>query len=304
MADTSSGDYGIDRTMNQQTNMNPIHLLQVAVILAVTWLISVLPAYGAPDSAVTIVAEEYRFTGPDRIAGGWNLITLENRGRDTHHVQFLKLAIGKTAKEFREVLAADSTQLPSWVTRYGGVNGVMPGDEASVMIDLDPGEYILICGIPDEHGRPHVIHGMSKTLSVGEREAERLASPSHTHVLSMKEFTYTFDKPITAGNQTILVRNEGEQAHEVLILALEPGASVMDFLDFFRPGIPRNPAGRTIGGVTGLAPGRQAFLPLQAEPGRYGILCFLADPILRRPHFMEGMWLDIDVLSITSPKTP
>ena len=300
LADPLLGSYGIDRTMSR----TPIHLLQVGAMVAVACLVSVGIGHGESESVVTIVADEYRFTGPDRIAGGWNRITLENHGHDTHHVQFLKLTDGKTVKDFNEAIAADRTQLPSWVTRYGGVNGVMPGENASVIVDLDPGEYVLICGIPDKHGRPHVIHGMSKKLSVGKQEAGRLAAPSYTLTLSMREFAYTFDKPLTAGEQSILVRNEGTEAHEVLLLSLEPGASVMDFLDFFRPGIPRNPSGRTIGGVTGLTPGRQAIIPLTANPGRYGILCFLADPIRRRPHFAEGMWMDIDVPSSTTSTAP
>ena len=95
---------------------------------------------------------------------------ITNRGRDTHHVQFLKLSAGKTANDFNDALAADSTQLPSWVVRYGGVNSVMPGEEATVMLELDPGEYVLICGIPDQQGRPHVVRGMAKALTVTERD--------------------------------------------------------------------------------------------------------------------------------------
>lgn len=277
-------------------------MLATVISCSVLWWPSA-SGLGKEISDVLIVAEDYRFSGPDRIADGWHIIQLKNRGRDTHHVQFLKLSAGKTANDFNDALAADSTQLPSWVVRYGGVNSVMPGEEATVMLELDPGEYVLICGIPDQQGRPHVVRGMAKALTVAERDGagER---PAATRLLSMKEFSYTLDQSLTAGPHMILVRNEGKQAHEVLLLALEPGASVLDFLEFYRPGIPRNPAGRTIGGVTGLAPGRQAFLPLQAEPGRYGILCFLADPFRRRPHFMDGMWMDIDVPPATSPTMP
>lgn len=289
--------------MSAQLFRLPGHIMLATVFsCSVLWWPSA-SGLGKDSADVLIVAEDYRFSGPDRIAGGWHIIQLRNRGRDTHHVQFLKLSAGKTANDFNDALAADSTQLPSWVVRYGGVNSVMPGEEATVMLELDPGEYVLICGIPDQQGRPHVVRGMAKALTVTERDGagER---PAATLILSMKEFSYTLDRPLTTGPHMILVRNEGKQAHEVLLLALEPGASVLDFLEFYRPGIPRNPAGRTIGGVTGLAPGRQAFLPLQAEPGRYGILCFLADPFRRRPHFMDGMWMDIDVPPATSPTMP
>lgn len=289
--------------MRSQLLSLPGHILLATVISCSVLVWPSASGFGQEHPEVLIVAEDYRFSGPDRIASGWHTIRLQNQGHDSHHVQFLKLSAGKTAKEFKEALAADSTQLPSWVIRYGGVNSVMPGHEASVVIDLDPGEYVLICGIPDKRGRPHVIHGMSKALMVMEQEDKSRTAPSPTLTLFMKEFSYSLDKPMTPGEQQILVRNDGREAHEVLLLALEPGASVVDFLEFYRPGIPDNPAGRTIGGVTGLAPGREAILPLKAEPGRYGILCFLADPIRRRPHFMEGMWMDIDVPAGASPST-
>lgn len=282
----------------------PGHLLLATVISCSVLFWFAASGFGQERPEVLIVAEDYQFSGPDQIAPGWHTIRLQNQGHDTHHVQFLKLSAGKTAKDFNEALAADSTQLPSWVVRYGGVNSVMPGKEATAMLDLDPGEYVLICGIPDKRGRPHVIQGMSKALKVTEGEEAARTAPSPTLTLFMKEFSYSFDRPMTAGEQQILVRNDGREAHEVLLLSLEPGASVVDFLEFYRPGIPDNPAGRTIGGVTGLAPGRVAILPLKVEPGRYGILCFLADPIRRRPHFMEGMWMDIDVPGSTPPATP
>ena len=258
-------------------------------------------AGGAQPSEVVIIAEEYAFEAPDRIAAGWRTIRLKNRGRDVHHVQFLKLPASKTAADFHNALKIDSTRLPSWVVRHGGVNSVMPDDEAVVVIELDPGDYVLICGIPDERGRPHVVHGMTKSLLVAEPAASSNGAPTPDVTISMKEFSYAFDRPLTEGDRMVLVRNDGRQAHEVLLLALAPGASVLDFLEFYKPGTPRNPAGRTIGGMTGLEPGRQGFFSLHVKAERYGILCFLADPYRRRPHFMDGMWMDIDVPPLAPP---
>lgn len=271
-----------------------LSLLAAVVPLLVVTLFPESPE-GAPPPDVVIVAEEYAFGGPDRISGGLNIIRLKNRGHDVHHVQFLRLQGKKTEKDFKKALAADSTRLPPWVVRYGGVNSVMPGEEAAVLLDLDPGDYVLICGIPDKQGLPHVVHGMTKSLQVTDPDHSFKSASAADVMVSMKEFSYSFDRPLTAGERMVLVQNNGTQAHELLLLKLEPGASVQDFLRLYEPGIPRNPAGRTIGGVTGLAPGRTGVLPLRLEPGRYGILCFLADPKWPRPHFMDGMWMDIDV---------
>jgi len=270
------------------------------VCLLATLLSSGL-AGGVQPPEVLIVAEEYTFSGPERIDRGWKTVRLKNQGREIHHVQFLKLPTDKTSKDFNEALASDSTRLPSWVVRYGGVNSVMPGEDATVIINLDPGEYVLICGIPDKRGLPHVIRGMTKSTQVTTLDHSPAGAPSQDVTVTMKEFSYAFDRPLTAGDRMVRVRNDGTQAHELLLLKLAPGASVQNFLERYEPGILGNPAGRTIGGLTGLSPGREAFLPLHVEPGRYGILCFLADPRRRTPHFMAGMWMDIDVPSAAAP---
>ena len=274
------------------------------VVCLLAMLISSNPSGSAQPPEVVIVSEEYAFSGPKRIDGGWKTIRFKNQGREIHHVQFLRLPAEKTIKDFNEALASDSTRLPSWVVRFGGVNSVMPGEEATVIINLDPGEYVLICGIPDRRGLPHVIRGMSKSLQVTSSNHEPEDAPIADVTVVMKDFSYAFDRPLTAGKRMVRVRNDGSQAHEMLLLKIAPGASVQDFLRLYEPGNLGNPAGRTIGGLTGLSPGREAFLPLHVEPGRYGILCFLADPRRRTPHFMAGMWMDIDVPSVATPATP
>ena len=55
------------------------------------------------------------------------------------------------------------------------------------------------------------------------------------------------------------------------------------------------------GGATGIDPGRQASMHLDLEPGRYGLLCFLADPVTGAPHFSRGMWMDIEVKMVLTP---
>ena len=89
--------------------------------------------------------------------------------------------------------------------------------------------------------------------------------------------------------------NDGKQAHEVVLLKLNPGASTQRFLDLYRPGSLPNPAGKPIGGVVGLDPGLDSYMHVDLKPGRYGLLCFLRDPTTRAPHFVLGMWMDFDV---------
>ena len=102
-------------------------------------------------------------------------------------------------------------------------------------------------------------------------------------------------KPSLPGRQLLRFLNDGQQAHEVVLLKLHPEASTQRFLDLYRPGSVPNPAGKPIGGVVGLDPGLDSYMLVDLKPGRYGLLCFLRDPTSRAPHFVLGMWMDFDV---------
>ncbi len=280
--------------------------LRVAIVISmkkVLWLL--LPclclsqAIGvqvfATSSPIVFIAKDFSFQGPTSIPGGWQTIQLVNHGRDFHQVQFLKLPPGKNFADFEQALKAKKfRQIPPWVERYGGVNSVSPGKEASVILNLPSGEYVLICGIPDFEGRAHVVHGMISSLTVTSSSAN--SSPPVADVaISGGDFSFAVDGLLTPGPHMIQFINDGAQAHEVLLLKLQPWASTQYFLKTYRPGGAPNPAGEAIGGVVGLDPGLISYFPLELEVGRYGLLCFLRDPATRGPHFTKGMWFDFEV---------
>ncbi len=260
---------------------------------------------GLPDSVgaavTTFIAEDYAFTGPEQLESGWQTVRLINRGRDVHQIQFLALPSGKTITDVERALASRSPSLPNWLRRHGGVNSVAPGDEASVDMQLEPGDYLLLCGIPDVAGRPHAMRGMVRALRVREAAPSGEAAPRADATLRLNDFAFALSGPLHAGSRTVHLVNEGRQAHEVVLIRLAAGASAQDFIERYRPGGLPNSAGREAGGVTGIDPGRQAYLHLELEPGRYGLLCFLADPVTGAPHFSRGMWMDMEVKPAVTP---
>ena len=134
-------------------------------------LVISLPLVEGPAQAEvqSFTAEDYAFTGPEQLESGWQTVRLINHGRDVHQMQFLGLPPGRTAADVEQALASRSPSLPNWLRRNGGVNSVAPGHEASAVINLDPGEYVLLCGIPDVTGRPHAMRGMVRALRALER---------------------------------------------------------------------------------------------------------------------------------------
>ena len=124
------------------------------------------PVWAVTQDEVTYVARDFTFTGPDAIAAGMVPVRLRNEGRDLHQIQFIRLPTGKTAADFTAQINADPSRMPSWVERRGGPNSVAPGEQALALIGLESGDYVLICGIPDSHGVPHVARGMLKSVKV------------------------------------------------------------------------------------------------------------------------------------------
>jgi len=271
-------------------------ILCMAIALIVAQSSTAVAAGSAADpSAVTYTARDYAFDGPEKIAGGWTTVTLLNQGKDLHQLQFLKLPDGKTAADFRAEMAADPTRLPRWVQRRSGPNSVGPGEQALAIVYLEAGEYVLVCGIPDSHGVPHVVHGMLKPLHVAAAPTQPAEVPSADQTITLADFSFELSHPMKAGTRTIRVVNKGGQAHEVVVVKLSPGASVENFLDAFRPGVAFSPAGKPIGGLVGLDPGREGYFRAEFQPGKYGLLCFLPDLTTRAPHFARGMLLEFDV---------
>ena len=272
-------------------------ILYMAIALSFAQSITTLAAGSSAETAnvVTYIARDYEFDGPEKITGGWKTVTILNQGKDLHQIQFIKLPGGKTATDFRAEITADPTRLPWWAQRRSGPNSVIPGEQALAIIHLEPGEYVLLCGIPDKHGVPHVAHGMLKPLHVAAAPPRSAEMPPADQALTLADFSFKPSRPITAGVRTIHVVNKGSQAHEVVVVKLAPGASVSDFLDAFRPGAAFSPAGKPIGGLVGLDPGREGFFRADFSPGHYGLICFLPDLIAHAPHFARGMMLDFEV---------
>jgi hypothetical protein len=272
-------------------------ILCIAIALSFAQSIMTLAAGSSTDTSdvLTYIARDYEFDGPEKIAGGWKTVKIINQGRDLHQIQFIKLPDGRTAADFRVEITADPTRMPPWVQRRSGPNSVVPGEQALAIIYLEPGEYVLLCGIPDKGGISHVAHGMLKPLQIVGTPPRSAEKPPVDQTITLADFSFELSQPMRAGARTIRVVNTGGQAHEVVVVKLAPGASVENFLDAFRPGVAFSPAGKPIGGLVGLDPGREGFFRADFSPGKYGLICFLPDLTMRAPHFTRGMLQEFEV---------
>ena len=118
-----------------------------------------------PEADVVMKLVDYDFELSKPLPAGRYTIQIENGGPQEHEVAIVKLDSGKEPMDFAEWGEKQVGKAPG--TLHGGVSGIMPGDKVFVEVDLAPGEYGLICFVPDsKDGKGHYHHGMAKKVTV------------------------------------------------------------------------------------------------------------------------------------------
>lgn len=118
-----------------------------------------------PDADVTVRLVDYGFELSAPLTAGRHVIAFENPSEQFHEVVLFKLQPGATAAQ--AAAWVEKMDGPPPMTMAGGVTGIDPGERVVIDTDLEPGEYALICFLPDhKDGKPHVAHGMITQLTV------------------------------------------------------------------------------------------------------------------------------------------
>ncbi len=118
-----------------------------------------------PEADVVMKLVDYDFELSKPLPAGRYTIRIENAGPQEHELAIVKLDPGKEPMDFARWGEKQVGKAPG--TLHGGVSGIMPGDKAFVEVDLAPGEYGLICFVPDsKDGKGHYHHGMAKKVTV------------------------------------------------------------------------------------------------------------------------------------------
>lgn len=118
-----------------------------------------------PPADVTITLSDYAFTPSTPLTAGHHVVLVRNVARQTHELVLVKLAPGKTARDF--VAWVEKPVGPPAGELLGGVSGIAPGTKNTFATDLVPGTYAFICFVPDaKDGKPHLAHGMMTQFEV------------------------------------------------------------------------------------------------------------------------------------------
>jgi hypothetical protein len=124
------------------------------------------PAATTPTPDVTATLYDYNFRLSAPILAGTRTIKVQNTASQPHELELVQLAPGKTANDFL-AWAGGGMKGPPPAKPIGGIAGLERGMSQTFTANFTPGNYALICFIPDaKDGKPHFTHGMTKDFSV------------------------------------------------------------------------------------------------------------------------------------------
>ena len=242
---------------------------------------------GSAPRVVTIVATDYAFDAPAEIPAGLTTFELKNQGKTLHHAQLVRLDSGKTSQDYIKAFKP-GTPLPEWAVEIGGPNASNPGANANATVNLEPGNYAIICFVDIPDHVPHFAKGMVRDLKVTPATGRAAAAPTADVTLTMTDYDFGLPRTIAPGRRTFRVTNAGPQIHEIQVVRLAPGKTMQDFMKWGAT-FQGPPPGDAIGGIAFLDTGRDAYFTADLTPGNYLAICFVPDTKDGRPHLLHGM---------------
>jgi len=321
-------------TMAGLTRRTALKGLGVASLAALAARAS-LPSADAQDATpaggdyptVAFTARDYAFIDlPASVPGGLTRLSMTQEGPSDHHAMFMRLNEGATADDFMTALqAGDFGAILGAATSLGGPNASAVGTTTNVIVDLTPGQYMVVCLIPDEEtGLPHAAMGMLTPMEV--TEAGAAAEPPESDVaIDLVDFAFQGLSPeMAAGKQTWAITDTGEQLHELVVYKMAEGVpySVAESIILAppaaspeaspegmeeMPGEVASPVAESspvaggplpfagIGGSAPMNPGLTNYLEVDLTAGDYFAICFVPDFETGAPHFALGMIMPFTV---------
>jgi hypothetical protein len=135
-----------------------------------------------PEAVMTVEMVDFAFEMPEMaIAAGPQIWEAPNVGEQLHEMVILRQAPGVTFEQVQAMLMPEAGATPEMAspeagamagppfTIVGGVAPMNPGYTNWAVLDLEPGDYIAICFVPDPAtGLPHFALGMIMPFTVSE----------------------------------------------------------------------------------------------------------------------------------------
>jgi hypothetical protein len=279
-----------------------------------------LGSLGLPTLDITINADSFD-GGPTETAAGRYLVNATlGTGAEPGmaSVMFVQPPAGMSAEEFLNgVMSAvggpsaspaaspdasaspeaggeEEMVLPTFIYQAHFAGGIYPGPDApgQVVVDLPPGEWILIGDDPTSPQTPVIF------TATGDMPSD-LPEPASDIDVTLIEFAISIDGSLTAGDHLLRVENQGAEPH-FLFLAKGPDELTDDMVSAIfsaemgggtPPAIPFDPetALQPVLETSTQSIGTVQWTPVTLEAGTYLAACFFPTAGEGLPHAAHGM---------------
>jgi hypothetical protein len=124
------------------------------------------PATPEPVADMTVTLVDFTFAPSAPFTAGHHLIKVENKGTQPHELELVRLGEGKTMDDLAKWGQTLEGPLPG--TSLGGAAPMVPGQVEYFPVDLTPGNYVLLCFLPDptKNNMPHMAEGMVRAFTI------------------------------------------------------------------------------------------------------------------------------------------
>jgi hypothetical protein len=123
------------------------------------------PSSAPPTSDVAMTLVDYGFEITPALTPGTHVIKVTNTAQQPHEFFIARLDSGRTMADVGQWAATYTGPFPG--TALGGLAPMAPGGTGFVRVRLTPGNYLLLCFVPDaKDGKLHLEHGMAKEFTI------------------------------------------------------------------------------------------------------------------------------------------
>ncbi len=120
-----------------------------------------------PKTDLSLTLSNYKFAFSKPLTAGKHAIRVINHGNQPHEAVMFRLQPGKTGEDIAKWVST-GMQGPPPAAPVAGISAEAPNHENTLLLDVKPGDYALLCFMPDaKDGKPHVAHGMIYNFKVG-----------------------------------------------------------------------------------------------------------------------------------------
>ncbi len=236
-------------------------------------------------------------TAPAEAEAGPAEITLTNDTAAEQDGQMAFVAEGEDHSD-EEVLAElqnaeQGRPVADWFQAVGGPGTAAEGESSEATIDLEAGTYYVL---------PQTQEGVSaenltKFTVTGDSDEEL---PEADGTVSAVEYSFS-GEGLKAGEQTLLLQNDGGTWHHFLASKLNEGATIEQAKEFLESegqsgGPPPLEIENSAVESTVIDGGRSELVTANLEPGSYAFFCFISDKQAGGPpHVVKGMVSEVEV---------